>query len=54
MSDAAYVPKGSTRSKPSGAFEIYLNDELIFSKLQTGIVPEPEDIIDILKTKLKD
>jgi selT/selW/selH-like putative selenoprotein len=35
----------------TGAFEIYLNDELIFSKLNGGHVPNGEDIISALASK---
>mmetsp|Transcript_8507 Transcript_8507/g.11855 ORF Transcript_8507/g.11855 Transcript_8507/m.11855 type:complete len:141 (+) Transcript_8507:239-661(+) len=35
----------------TGAFEIYLNDELIFSKLSGGHVPNGEDIVNALASK---
>jgi selenoprotein W-related protein len=28
-----------------GAFEVMVNDQKIYSKLDTGIFPEPDDII---------
>ena len=28
-----------------GAFEVYLNSELIYSKLETGVFPDTDDII---------
>lgn len=35
----------SAQMLSSGAFEVYLNDELIFSKLVAGRVPSAEDIV---------
>lgn len=35
----------------TGAFEVYLNDELIYSKLRTGQPPSAELLFDILKDK---
>jgi selT/selW/selH-like putative selenoprotein len=33
----------------TGAFEVYINEILMFSKLQSGRLPGPEDIISMLK-----
>lgn len=35
----------------SGAFEIFINNELVFSKLQTGAVPTYQDLIRIIKSR---
>ena len=35
----------------TGAFEIYLNDELIYSKLRVGQPPSAELLFEILKNK---
>ena len=35
----------SAQMVASGAFEVYLNDELVYSKLATGRVPSAEDIM---------
>ena len=35
-----------------GAFEVFLNKEKIYSKLQTGIFPDEEKLINMLKQKL--
>jgi selT/selW/selH-like putative selenoprotein len=35
----------------TGAFEVYVNDELVFSKLQMGRVPVVEDIIAALASR---
>ena len=35
-----------------GRFEIFLNDEPIYSKLQTGQFPEHRDIIKAISAKL--
>lgn len=35
-----------------GRFEISVNKELIYSKLQTGSFPEHKEIIDKIRTKL--
>ena len=35
----------------TGAFELYYNDELIFSKLATGRVPNANDIVAALASK---
>jgi len=34
-----------------GAFEVTLNGEKIYSKLETGIFPNTEEIIKIIKSK---
>jgi len=34
----------------TGAFEVYLNNELVYSKLQTGRMPNGDDIIRALST----
>ncbi len=34
----------------TGAFEVYLNDELIYSKLITGRVPTAEDIMSAIES----
>lgn len=33
----------------TGAFEIYLNDVLVYSKLETGRLPTPRDLMDALR-----
>ena len=35
----------------TGAFEVYLNNELVYSKLQTGQPPSAEILFEILKDK---
>jgi thioredoxin reductase-like selenoprotein T len=35
----------------TGAFEVYYNGNLIFSKLKTGRVPQGEDIVEILEAE---
>ena len=35
----------------SGAFEIYLNDELVYSKLETGRMPQVQQLLNILDKK---
>ena len=35
-----------------GGFEIFLNDELIFSKLDKGNLPQPGDIEQIIMKKI--
>jgi thioredoxin reductase-like selenoprotein T len=34
----------------TGAFEIYVNDQLIFSKLQTGRFPNGEELVQLINT----
>ncbi|QCJ42744.1 SelT/SelW/SelH family protein [Bacillus sp. S3] len=34
-----------------GAFEITVNGEKIYSKLDTGIFPDAEEMIEIIETK---
>jgi selenoprotein W-related protein len=34
-----------------GAFEVTVNGEKIYSKLDTGVFPDTEEIIEIIKTK---
>ena len=34
-----------------GSFEVILNGETIYSKLETGELPEPEEIIRLIKEK---
>lgn len=36
----------------TGAFEIFLNDELIFSKIETGQIPQLKPLLRKLDTKL--
>jgi selenoprotein W-related protein len=45
---------GSLRLVPSGggAFEVSVNGEKIYSKLQTGEFPEPTDILRAVRAKL--
>jgi len=33
----------------TGAFEVYFNEQLVFSKIETGIVPEPAYLLELLK-----
>ncbi|KAK8794807.1 hypothetical protein WA158_001788 [Blastocystis sp. Blastoise] len=42
ITDSKYKPASGISFGPTGAFEIYYNDELIFSKLKEGRVPDPE------------
>lgn len=35
----------------TGAFEVYINDELVYSKLHTGHPPSAEILFDIFKSK---
>ena len=35
-----------------GAFEVSLDDELIYSKLETGRFPEPEEVPDAINKTL--
>lgn len=35
----------------SGAFEVYLNEDLVYSKLSTGKMPDPLVILGIIKSK---
>lgn len=37
----------------SGAFEVYVNGDLVHSKLATGKVPDPLMILGIIKSNLK-
>ena len=37
----------------SGAFEIYLGDDLVFSKLKIGRMPQVEDFLPVIKILLK-
>jgi selenoprotein W-related protein len=34
-----------------GAFEVTVNGEKIYSKLETGVFPDTEEMIEIIKTK---
>ena len=45
---------GSLRLVPSagGAFEVSVNGETIYSKLQTGQFPDPSDILKAVRAKL--
>ncbi|CAD2214567.1 selenoprotein T [Angomonas deanei] len=36
----------------SGAYEVYLNDELLFSKLETGTVPQAPDVLERILDKV--
>lgn len=35
----------------SGAFEVSVNGERVYSKLETGIFPDTEEIIQIMEAK---
>ena len=38
-----------------GKFEVFINDKLIYSKLDTGLFPKTEEIIEIIEQlKIKD
>lgn len=37
----------------SGAFEVYLNDELLFSKLASKQMPDPTYLVSLIHNKLK-
>lgn len=37
----------------SGAFEIFLNDVPVWSKLETGRIPQPAELFQIIKTNLR-
>lgn len=39
----------STRLLANGAFEVYFNDELVFSKLDTGLVPDGNYLMERFK-----
>ncbi|RIW38395.1 SelT/SelW/SelH family protein [Bacillus salacetis] len=34
-----------------GAFEVYIDGEKIYSKLDTGVFPDPDDIIQQIENK---
>ena len=36
----------------SGAFEVYLDGRLIFSKLEAGGVPDPQQLLELVKMSL--
>lgn len=51
---ALALPGGVTIEPSSGGvFEIYLNDELIYSKKQLGRFPEPGDVVQRIRAKLE-
>ena len=33
----------------TGSFEVYQNDELIYSKIRKGRLPQPEEILKLIK-----
>jgi|CryBogDrversion2_2_1035213.scaffolds.fasta_scaffold490029_1 selT/selW/selH-like putative selenoprotein len=35
----------------TGAFELYLNGDLVYSKLATGRMPQVSDVVEALATK---
>ncbi|KAK2719517.1 hypothetical protein QYM36_005111 [Artemia franciscana] len=37
----------------TGAFEIFLNDVPLWSKLQTGRIPQPPELFQIIESQLK-
>lgn len=37
-----------------GRFEVYLNSDKIYSKIESMRFPDPEEIVDLLKSKLKE
>jgi selT/selW/selH-like putative selenoprotein len=37
----------------SGAFEVYLDGKLIFSKLETGGIPDPMQLVQLVKRALE-
>jgi selT/selW/selH-like putative selenoprotein len=45
------LPQLVTTMSTSGAFEIYVNDKLVWSKLQTKTFPSTEDIIRIFQAQ---
>lgn len=36
-----------------GRFEVSIGGELVYSKLETGVFPEPRDIVKMVETRLK-
>lgn len=52
--DASWKAYGDDPSKPSGAFEVYCNDQLIYSKLTTGKHPQPSEILRGMQQVLKE
>ena len=46
------IKPGLVHSSDIGAFEVRLNDELIFSKIETGRFPDFTKIIDVVKGKI--
>jgi len=38
----------------SGAFEVSVNGELVFSKLEMGSVPQPQELLSLIKDKLEE
>ena len=36
-----------------GRFEVSIGGELVYSKLETGVFPEPRDIVKIVEERLK-
>jgi selenoprotein W-related protein len=36
-----------------GRFEVSIGGELVYSKLETGVFPEPRDIVKEVETRLK-
>jgi len=38
----------------SGAFEVSVNGELVFSKLEMGSVPQPQELLNLIKEKLEE
>lgn len=37
----------------TGAFEVYVNDELVYSKLERGTAPTPQQMKDLIEAALK-
>jgi selT/selW/selH-like putative selenoprotein len=36
-----------------GRFEVYVDDELVHSKLKTGSFPEPREIVKAIEARMK-
>lgn len=50
---AHYLPMCFLQLISSGAFEIFFNDVPIWSKLQSGRIPAPQELFQIIENQLK-